>query len=54
MARFHQEMRSVAVQLGAGQLRYGSRFNQRQYPYGRAGFKLDGDSRGSYVRIVTS
>ena len=24
------------------------------YPYGRAGFKPDGDSRGSYVSIVTS
>ena len=25
-----------------------------QYPYGRAGFKQDADSRGSYVSTVTS
>jgi hypothetical protein len=37
-----------------GAVRRSSRFQRRQYPYGRGGLKPDGDSRGSYVSIVTS
>ena len=50
---------SGAVRLGGEvrvslvQLSYGSGFHRQLYPYGRAGFKLDGNS-GSYVSIVTS
>ena len=36
------------------QLGYVSRFHCRQYPYGRAGFKPNGDSHGSYLSSVIS
>ena len=62
MAHFHQRMRVGSVRLGgvvkvrcgSAQLSYGSHFHHRQYPYGRAGFKPNSDSRSSYVSIVIS
>ena len=44
----------VTMLATIAQLRYGSCFQRQQYPYGRVGFKPDGDSHGSYVSIVTS
>ena len=45
---------SWVIRYGIAQLSYGSRFHRRQFPYGRAEFKPDGCSRGSYVSIVIS
>ena len=50
MPRYH---RAARFGSGAGELGYSHVFH-RQYPYGRAGFKPDGDRRGSYASIVTS
>ena len=52
LAHFHRRVRVGSVRLGGVvrvQLSYGSRFRRRQYPYGRAGFKPEGDSRGIMI-----
>ena len=61
MARFHQAVRLGPVRLGAlgvvllgaAELRLAFPPPTVGYPCGRAGFKPGGDSRGSYVSIVT-